>query len=53
MKNNFNSDIYKIIIKKLNNVYVIQVGSFASINKAQTLVNQLAQQGFQARIIEE
>lgn len=40
-------------IKKLNNVYVIQVGSFASINKAQTLVNQLAQQGFQARIIEE
>lgn len=40
-------------IKKINNVYVIQVGSFASINKAQTLVNQLAQQGFQANIIEE
>lgn len=40
-------------IKKMNNVYVIQVGSFASLNKAQILVNQLAQQGFQARIIEE
>ena len=40
-------------IKKLNNVYVIQVGSFASFNKAQTLVNQLAQHGFEARIIEE
>lgn len=40
-------------IKKLNNVYVIQVGSFASLNKAQTLLNQLAQHGFQARIVEE
>lgn len=40
-------------IKKMNNTYVIQVGSFASLNKAQILVNQLAQQGFQARIIEE
>ncbi|OLA95122.1 MAG: hypothetical protein BHW64_00210 [Candidatus Melainabacteria bacterium LEY3_CP_29_8] len=40
-------------IKKLNNVYVIQVGSFASLNKAQILVNQLAQHGFQARIVEE
>lgn len=40
-------------IKKINNEYVIQVGSFANLGKAQTLVNQLAQQGFQARIIEE
>lgn len=40
-------------IKKVNTNYVIQVGSFASLNKARVLVEQLAQQGFEARIVEE
>lgn len=40
-------------VKNINGTYVLQVGSFASRQKAQTLVTQLEMAGYFARIVQE
>lgn len=40
-------------VKEVNGVYVLQVGSYANINKAESLVRDINAAGFSARLVQE